>query len=71
MLKFDDTSSDEQIAKLHQKEEEDFLQIMAAKHGIPYADLSGVPVDTTAVGLVKESLAREALIAPFEVANKN
>lgn len=70
MLKFDDTNSDDQIAKLHEKEEEDFLQIMASKHGIPYADLSGVPVDTTAVGLIKEDLARSALIAPFELANK-
>lgn len=70
MLRFDDTSSDDQIAKLHQKEEEDFLQIMASKHGIPYADLYGVPVDTGAVGLIKESVAREALIAPFEISNK-
>ncbi|KKT36956.1 MAG: hypothetical protein UW25_C0004G0284 [Candidatus Nomurabacteria bacterium GW2011_GWB1_44_12] len=70
MLKFDDTSSDDQIAKLHEKEEEEFLQIMSKKYGIPYADLSGVPVDTTAVGLIKEDLARAALIAPFEIANK-
>jgi len=70
MLRFDDTSSDDQIAKLHEKEEEDFLQIMSKKYGIPYADLSGVPVDTTTVGLIKEDLARAALIAPFELANK-
>jgi len=70
MLRFDDTSSDEQLAKLRQKEEEEFLQVMAAKYGIPYADLSGVPVDATAVGLIKEDLARAALIAPFELINK-
>ena len=70
MLRFDDTNSDEQLAKLRQKEEEEFLQIMAAKYGIPYADLSGVPVDAAAVGLIKEDLARAALIAPFELANK-
>ncbi|MGB2580713.1 MAG: GspE/PulE family protein [Minisyncoccia bacterium] len=70
MLKFDDTSSNDQISKLRQKEEEDFLQIIAVKHGIPYADLTGVPIDTTAVGLIKEDIARDALIAPFAVANK-
>lgn len=70
MLKFDDTSSNDQISKLRQKEEEDFLQIIAVKHGIPYADLTGVPIDTTAVGLIKEDTARDALIAPFAVANK-
>jgi len=54
-VKFDDTSSDDQIAKLHEKEEEEFLQIMSAKHGIPYADLSGVPVDTGAVDSLKKT----------------
>lgn len=70
MLQFDDKSNEEQIAKLRQKEEEDFLQIMSAKHGIPYADLAGVPVDTGAVGLLKEDIARAALIAPFDLSNK-
>ncbi|MBI5401057.1 MAG: type II/IV secretion system protein [Candidatus Yonathbacteria bacterium] len=70
MLKFDDSRSDDQIAKLHQKEEEDFLQIMSAKHGIPYADLSSVPVNTSAVGLIKETVARAALIATFNLAGK-
>jgi len=70
MLRFDDTSSDEQLAKLRQKEEEEFLQVMASKHGIPYADLSGVPVDSAAVELIKEDIARVALIAPFELVNK-
>lgn len=70
MLQFDDKSNEEQIAKLRQKEEEDFLQIMSAKHGIPYADLAGVPVDTGAVGLLKEDIARTALVAPFDLSNK-
>lgn len=70
MLTFDDKSGDEQITKLHKKEEEEFLQVMATKYGIPYADLSGVPIDISAVGLIKESIARAALIAPFEILNK-
>lgn len=70
MLKFDDKGSDDRIKKLHEQEEEDFLQIMAGKHGIPYADLSSVPIDASAVGLIKETVAREALIAPFEISNK-
>lgn len=70
MLKFDDTSSDDRLATLHQKEEEEFLQIMSGKHGIPYADLSAVPIDTSAVGLIREDIARAALIAPFDLAGK-
>lgn len=70
MLKFDDNGNDDRIKKLHEKEEEDFLQIMSGKHGIPYADLTAIPIDTSAVGLIREDVARAALIAPFELANK-
>lgn len=70
MLKFDETDSGDQIARLRQQEEEDFLQIISAKHGIPYADLNSVPIDTSAVGLIKETVARPALIAPFNLAGK-
>lgn len=70
MLRFDDTNNDERLAKLHQQEEEEFLQIMSEKYGIPYADLSIIPVDTSAVGLIKEVTARAALIAPFAVVGK-
>ncbi|MFZ2303917.1 MAG: GspE/PulE family protein [Minisyncoccia bacterium] len=70
MLKFDDKENDERLALLHQKEEEDFLQIMADKHGIPYADLTAVPINASAVGLLREDVARAALIAPFELVNK-
>lgn len=70
MFKFDDNGNDERIKKLHEKEEEDFLQIMSGKHGIPYADLTSIPIDTSAVGLIKEDVARASLIAPFEVTNK-
>jgi len=70
MLTFDESENNERITKLHQQEEEDFLQIMADKHGIPYADLSTLSIDTNAVGLVKEDVARAALVAPFELLNK-
>lgn len=70
MLHFDETGSEEQITKLRRQEEEEFLQIMSGKYGIPYADLSMVPVDAAAVGLLKETVAREALVAPFALAGK-
>ena len=70
MLTFNDTNSDDRLAKLHKQEEEEFLQIMSGKYGIPYADLSIVSVDTAAIGLIKEDVARAALIAPFAVVGK-
>ncbi|MBI5798684.1 MAG: type II/IV secretion system protein [Candidatus Yonathbacteria bacterium] len=70
MLRFDDTENNERLAKIHKEEEEGFLQIMATKHGIPYADLSVVSIDIAAVGLIREDVARLALIAVFAIANK-
>lgn len=71
MLKFDDTKNSGDIAALRQQEEEDFQQIMAGKYGIPYVDLSVVPVDVAAVALIKEDTARQALVAPFELNGKH
>lgn len=71
MLKFDDTKRDEDLALLRGQEEEEFLEIMSKKHGIPYADLSLVPIDVSAVGLMKEDVARAALAAPFELSGKH
>jgi type IV pilus assembly protein PilB len=71
MLKFDDTKRDDDLAGLRQQEEEEFLQIMSKKYGIPYEDLSVVPVDVNAVGLIREDLAREVLLAPFALTGKH
>jgi type IV pilus assembly protein PilB len=71
MLKFDDTKRDDDLAALRQQEEEDFLQIMANKYGLPYADLSSIPVNVSALGLIKEEDARAALIGPFDLAGKH
>ncbi|KKU80678.1 MAG: hypothetical protein UY07_C0036G0005 [Parcubacteria group bacterium GW2011_GWA1_47_8] len=70
MLQFNDTDKDDQFAELRKKEEEDFLQIMSNKYGIPYIDLNAMPIDVAALGLVKESDARAALIGAFDLAGK-
>lgn len=71
MLKFDESKNDTEFEDLRKKEEEDFLQIMSTKYGIPYADLSVIPIDIEAVALVKEDVARAALIAPFDLSGKH
>ncbi|MHB1117984.1 MAG: GspE/PulE family protein [Minisyncoccota bacterium] len=71
MVHFDDTSKDDKLAELRKQEEEEFLQIMAEKHGIPYIDLKPLPIDVNAVGLLKENTAREALVGPFYLGGKN
>jgi type II secretory ATPase GspE/PulE/Tfp pilus assembly ATPase PilB-like protein len=70
MLNFKDIQGDEKLAELRKQEEEGFLQAMSSKYQIPYIDLSGTSIDMGAVATVKEATAREALIGPFELANK-
>lgn len=71
MIKFtQNTAKDEKIAELHKQEEEEFQQIMAKRHNLPYIDLSPLAIDISAVGTTKEEIARTALIAPFKLAGK-
>ncbi len=71
MLHFsDDDTKDEKLAILRKQEEEDFLQIMAEKHSIPYVDLSMMAIDVSAVQLLKEEVAREALVGLFALGGK-
>ncbi len=70
MLKFTDTSKDDMLADLRKQEEEEFQQLMAEKHGIPYINLSAMAIDVSAVELLKESVAREAFVGPFKLEGK-
>ncbi|MEK7538744.1 MAG: GspE/PulE family protein [Patescibacteria group bacterium] len=70
MLNFKDIAGDEKLNDLRKKEEEDFLQAMSSKYKIPYIDLNGIPIDISAVGIIKEADARAALVGPFELSNK-
>lgn len=70
MLPFKDPTQDEKFADLRKQEEEGFLEIMSAKHGIPYIDLGMTAIDIGAVALLKEDVARAALVGPFDLANK-
>ena len=71
MIKFtQNTAKDEKITELHKQEEEEFQQIMAKRHNLPYIDLSPLAIDISAVGTTKEEVARAALIAPFKLSNK-
>ena len=70
MVQFDETNKDEQFATLRKQEEEDFLQIMSVKHDIPYINLTTIPIDASAVALLDEEIARDAMIGPFQLTGK-
>lgn len=70
MVQFQDEQQQKKLNALRRKEEESLVQLLSEKYGIPYLDAESTPISNTAVGIVKEDLAREALIAPFNIEKK-
>lgn len=68
--KFDTDAEDAKLASLHEKEEEDLANILSAKYGLTYTDLSVVPVNVDALRLVTEDVARKAEFVVFDRAGK-
>ncbi|MFA7302417.1 MAG: ATPase, T2SS/T4P/T4SS family [Candidatus Paceibacterota bacterium] len=62
---FDTTKENANLAALHEKEEEDVVEILSHKYGIPYADLDLREVDADALRIIVEKDAREAEAAAF------
>lgn len=71
MVQFDEERQDERVRTLHKKEEEDLVSTLAARHGVPYLDLSAHPINIDAMRVVKESDARAANLAVFNATDKN
>ncbi len=70
MPKFEEEKQNKKLDEIHQKEEEELARILSAKYGISYVDLTSVSVDTGALSLVPEPVARKALLAPFHLVGK-
>ncbi len=67
MTDFDNEEKQEQrLKELRKKEEEDVIRILATKYGLNFIDLKPIPINTNALRLIPEQLAREAKIAAFE-----
>lgn len=65
MPQFDDQKYSQDLKDIRLREEESLAELLSHKYGLPYLDTSGVPIETEAVGLVKEADARAALLAVF------
>lgn len=61
---------DDKVQTLRRQEEEELAQILSQRHGIRYADLSGVRINTNALRIIPEENARKAKIAAFDMLNK-
>lgn len=70
MIVFNETKQIERLHELRAKEEEDLAQMLATKYNVEYMDLSSKSIDTDALRLIPEAVARAGDIAAFSKVNK-
>ncbi len=70
MVTFDDEKEEKELAELKLKEEEEVIQYLAEKHGLPYIDLMPIPIENDALKLITEEESRNAKVVAFSVSGK-
>lgn len=70
MIIFDEENQQKKIGELRKREEEDLAQVLSSKYGVPYLDLTTVPINIDALRVVGELEARESQLAVFNDINK-
>ena len=70
MTQFNEKKQDERLHELRAHEEEQLAEMLSAKYGVEYVDLTNKSIDTDALRLVTEAEARVTEIAPFHKVNK-
>jgi len=69
-IKFNEDKQRQKLGELREQEEESLAQAMSQKYQLPYIDLGVSPVNIDALRVIKESEAREAEVAPFNITSK-
>lgn len=69
-LDFHEEKQNERVEELRKVEAEKLTEIMSAKYGLPYLDLTVYPINIDALRIVKEDAARAANVAPFQITDK-
>src|SRR3989338_7815049 len=67
---FNEKKQDERLHELHAREEEQLAEMLSAKYGVDYVDLTSKSIDTDALRLIDEKIARAAETAAFHKINK-
>jgi type IV pilus assembly protein PilB len=70
MIEFNEDKQNQKIDELHRHEEEELVQILAANHGLDYVDLTITLVNTDALRLVDENIARQARLVAYSLVDK-
>jgi type IV pilus assembly protein PilB len=70
MIQFNEEKQKKKLDELRKQEEEEVARILSSKYGISYVDLTTVSIDTAALSLIPETVARKALVAAFYMVGK-
>ncbi len=70
MIEFDEDKQIKKVQDLYRKEEEELAQILAARSGLPYVNFTITPVNTDAIRIVEESVARESKFVVYDKVDK-
>lgn len=70
MIDFNEDKQQKRLEELHLKEAEELAQILSKRYSLPYIDLSQSPINTDALRLVPEDLARQAQVAAFKLVGR-
>ncbi len=70
MVEFNEDKQNLRVQALRKQEEEELAQILSQKYGIPYIDLTGIPINTDALRLIPEEEARKNQMAGFNIVGK-
>lgn len=70
MVQFNEDKQDAKLEEFRRKEEEDLAQLLSDRYGIPYINLATVPINTDALRLIPEAVARDSKVAAFDAVGK-
>ncbi len=70
MVVFDEDKQNKRIDDLRKQEEEELTQTLSSKYGVPYLDLTAVPINIDSIRVITETEAREAQVAVFNEVDK-
>lgn len=69
-IHFDEDKQIQRLKALRADEEEKSVQMTAERHGLPYIDLTRVPINTDGLRLIAEAEAREYKMAVFDIVGR-
>ena len=71
MVQFNEDKQNAKLEEFRKKEEEDLAELLSSRYNIPYINLATIPINTDALRLIPEAVARDAKAAAFDIIGRN